>query len=240
VSHPAFETHDAGRADLATSFTRLVAESGQQLANVAQAAQPLVGAWVGLLRMAATLPGATMSSARSSIGGITAEDGCCEIPVTDCPPRCVCEVVWEGMHDQNLAATITVTNTRKVAQNFALSATPFEGPSGISGASATVSPANIHLNAGGSATVKVEFVVPKTFAAGDAYDAEVRVLGLYEQCVRLRLHVRPVPHCAVKQGEIPTHIRAHRWYEHFQCEELCFEPAHAVRHPGLTVPPAQT
>jgi hypothetical protein len=160
-------------------------------------------------------------------------DGCCcEIPETECPPFCVCEIAWEGTRGEHVKATIGLTNTRTVPQVFTLTATTFHGPDGDTGAAAAVAPAAVPLQAGQSTTVTVSFTVPEQFTSGATYDAEVLITGLYEQCVMLSLRVRPVPHCDVQQGEIPTRIRAHRWYEHFQCEELCFEPARGPHTPG--------
>ncbi len=83
-----------------------------------------------------------------------------------------------------------------------------------------------NLAAGKSQLVTAKHVVPQGLAAG-TYRTEITVTGAYEQCVNVTLDVRAQQRCAchVVQGDIPTRIRAHRWYDHFQCVEPCFEPA---------------
>jgi hypothetical protein len=120
--------------------------------------------------------------------------------------------------------TITLTNTRKVAQTFVLAAKPFQGTAGVTTHAPALTVPHAALEAGQSETIGVSFTVPVAFGAGEVYAADITIAGLYEQCVRVTLRTRSRPHCDVKQGEIPRHITAHRWYDHFQCEELCFEP----------------
>ena len=152
---------------------------------------------------------------------------CCEIPETACPPRCVCVIAWQAARGEDVKATIALTNTAKKAQAYSIEATTFQGPSGDTGVKPTVAPASVNLNPNESATITVTLNVTDTFETNNSYAAEVTITGQYEQCVQLQLTVMPSKrhHCDVKQGDIPTHIRAHRWYDHFQCEELCFEPA---------------
>jgi hypothetical protein len=229
-----------------SEFGRMASTSTRQLATAVQASQPLLEAYIGLLRTVLTLPQLAMSSVStmrvpvlSSVmpGGACCE---CEIPETDCPPYCVCEIAWEGAPGDTLKATIQLTNTREAAQQFSIGAGPFQGPSGSTGVAVTPAPAAVNLQANQSTTIVVTFQVPATFAAGSVYTSEMTVTGLYAQCVKVTLRVRatpPEPHCDVKQGEIPTRIRAHRWYQHFQCEEPCFEPAkREPNRPGGSVP----
>jgi hypothetical protein len=213
-----------------------------------QNSQPLIDAYLSMLRNAAALPMATMpalGSAMSSIGAampaaassmmpampalssFLPKTACCEIPETACPPRCVCQIVWNAARGEHVKATITLTNTAKKTQLFTIAATPFQGPDGATAVTASIAPASVSLNANQSATIAVDLDVSNVFDVGSNYSAEVTLTGQYEQCVELRLCVRPTRthHCDVRQGDIPTHIRAHRWYDHFQCEEPCFEPA---------------
>lgn len=157
----------------------------------------------------------------------------CEIPETECPPHCVCELEWKACRRQNLQATIHVKNTARVARQFTFKATPFQGP-GNPNVAVQLTPSNKLLQPRESVAVAVNFTVTPEFQAGQLYYGEVLITGAYEQCVRLVLHIHPevTPHCIVEQGEIPTRIRAHRWYDHFQCEELCEEPRHT--QPGVT------
>jgi hypothetical protein len=149
----------------------------------------------------------------------------CEIPETECPPRCVCELEWEACVGEQLQATIQITNTAAVARTFNFSATPFQGP-GNPNKSVQLTPASATLQPNRSVTVNVSFTVTPEFQQGHNYNAEVLIAGAYEQCVRVEMYVRREqrPHCVVKQGEIPTRIVAHDWWKHFQCIELCEPP----------------
>jgi hypothetical protein len=215
--------------DVVTEFGNVAREGTRQLANAMQASQPLLDAYIGLLRTAVTLPMLAMSSVsslrRPVMASVMPGSGCdCEIPETDCPPYCVCEIAWEAVPGDKLKATIQLTNTRQVPQAFAFTAGPFQGPNGNTGAAVALAPSGINLAAGQSTVVAVTFQVPATFTAGSVYNSEIKITGMYDQCVKVTLRVRPAapdPHCDVKQGDIPTRIRAHRWYQHFQCEEPC-------------------
>jgi hypothetical protein len=85
------------------------------------------------------------------------------------------------------------------------------------------------LAAGHSGIVDARFTVPNV-PEGD-YDAEIVVVGAYEQCVRVTLRVRCKKTCGderctceVIQGDPPLRIRTHHWYDHFQCTEPCVDP----------------
>lgn len=148
----------------------------------------------------------------------------CEIPETECPPRCVCEVVWEASPGETPTINMRVKNSSSLKRTFHIHATPFQGSGGSPGTIA-VDPTSVELDPGHSRVVSAKFEVPQT-ADGD-YDAEILVTGAYEQCVCVRLRVRCEKVCGdehcfcnVEQGD-PVRIRAHRWYDHFQCTELC-------------------
>ena len=222
------------------ALNRFAARGTQQMLTAIQGSQPLVDAYIGMLRSMAVLPLSAMpavSSAVSSLGSAMPSVSsfmpkssctcCCEIPETECPPRCVCRMHWSAARGEHVKGTITLTNTAQKAQAFSMQATSFKGPDGDTGVSASLAPANVTLNPNQSATIAVDLDVTDKFETGNSYEAEVTLTGQYEQCVELRLTVRPSHshHCDVRQGNIPTRIRAHRWYHHFQCEEPCFEPA---------------
>ena len=161
--------------------------------------------------------------------------GCasCHIPETECPPRCVCEIEWDACRGEKLQATITVKNTSSTTQLFQFSSTQFQGP-GNPGGSVGLTPIHAQLAPNQATTITVTFGVANNFQPGQTYNAEVTISGAYDQCVHVTLRVceEKQPHCDVEQGDIPKRIRAHHWYDHFQCEEACFPPAH---HPGRVV-----
>ena len=151
----------------------------------------------------------------------------CAIPETECPPRCVCEVTWEASPGETPGLTVRVTNASKSARTFNLHATPFLGSGGSPG-TMTLSAQSLSLAAGSSGVFNATFTVPNV-PEGE-YEAEIVVRGAYEQCVSVRLNVKCEKTsgkergtCEVVQGEPPVRIRAHHWYDHFQCTESCVE-----------------
>lgn len=154
---------------------------------------------------------------------------CCAIPEVDCPPRCVCEITWEAARGEKLRCSIRVVNSSATARTFRLSATDFAGAGGAANVSPDLSPKSLQLAGGMSGVVEAAFAVPDQMAPGD-YEAEIVVRGAYEQCVRVLLRVtkKPgcgpdMPHCRceITQGDPPVRVRAHHWYDHFQCTEPC-------------------
>jgi hypothetical protein len=151
----------------------------------------------------------------------------CAIPETPCPPRCVCDVVWQASPGETPELTLRVTNASKTTRTFALQATPFTGAGGTPG-TLTVAPSSLTLAPRQVGMATAKFTVPNV-PEGE-YQAEIVVSGAYEQCVRVRLHVRNRKTCGdehcvcdVVQGDPPVRIRAHHWYHHFQCTEPCVD-----------------
>lgn len=185
----------------------------------------------GVLRPSWALGRALWAGSVGSSGGGACDrgwwpSGSCDIPETECPPRCVCELVWEAQPRDTVRGMIRITNTGPQPQPFSFTATSLQGDGQDTGIRPDLDPATAHLAPGESATVRVTLPLHQGFATGRVYEGEVLVRGRYEQCVRLRVQVEPepVPHCEVRQGEIPVRVRAHHWYHHFQCEEPCFRP----------------
>lgn len=178
-----------------------------------------------------------------SLSGAAAELGrayrkSCEIPETECPPYCVCELEWEACEGDTVKGTIDIHNTGKEDSAFSLSADEFRAERDLSTVKPVLSPASFTLKAGEFQRVDVAVEVGESMDPNQTYRTEVKVAGRYEQCVCLIVNVRRKlhPYCKVEHGEIPTRIRAHHWYDHFQCEELCFEPVRRLqREPGKPV-----
>lgn len=153
----------------------------------------------------------------------------CEIPEQDCPPRCVCELGWQGQPRDTLRGTIRVTNTGRDRRTFTFAATSLTSDGHDAGIKPQVEPTSAVLDPQQSVTLQVAIPLSQGFETGRTYRGEVLIRGVWEQCVKLsaRVEAEPRPHCDVDQGEMPRRVRAHHWYDHFQCEEPCFEP---VRH----------
>jgi hypothetical protein len=146
----------------------------------------------------------------------------CEIPETECPPYCVCEISWEATTKEQLSCVIKVTNSSDKRQLFEVTALPFPNPAGP----IQITPQQLWLEAGQTAASVATYKVPERLAPG-TYKTKILVAGAYEQCVCVTLQVQDKQYCEchITQGEIPTHTHTHNWYDHFQCEEPCFEPA---------------
>jgi len=161
--------------------------------------------------------------------------GCCEVPQRDCPPRCVCEVCWEASFGEELTCIVRVRNVSSRTRTFDFSATELTGPAGTL-AGLTVTPAQLILAPDRSGLAQGSLTLPENAAEG-SYEGEIQILGAYEQCVRLRVTVKGTRNCTcgqrecccrqkcctceVVQGDPPVRIRAHHWYDHFQCTERC-------------------
>jgi hypothetical protein len=160
--------------------------------------------------------------------------GCCDIPETSCAPRCVGPIEVGAMTGQIVSAAITVVNQASTPRTFTFSATPFQ--CGTSSATFAFAPASITVASGASGYTIASLTIPVNFVKGE-YQAEIIVHGAYEQCVRVELEVgceeMRSAAAEVVQLQAPFRIRAHRWYDHFQCVEPC-EP---VEHPRPAVIP---
>jgi hypothetical protein len=160
-----------------------------------------------------------------------AKGGCqpsctCRVPEQDCPPRCVCDLNWVVTPGGKVEGSVRVTNTGEAGRTFAFRATNLVAAGHDPDITPSLQPNQATLAPGESVLVQVNAAGTDRLQIGRQYTAEVLVAGLYEQCVRVRIDVESEvrPHCDVEQGEMPTRIRAHRWSDHFQCEEPCFEP----------------
>jgi hypothetical protein len=157
-----------------------------------------------------------------------AVDACCTIPEVDCPPRCVCDVRWQAAPGEVPGLSIRVRNSSNTGRTFTLHATPFIGAGGSIG-TITLQPTTLSLGAGETGFVNATYAVPNS-EEGE-YEAEIVVRGTFEQAVCVTLDLRCAKTrgqergvCTVVQGDPPVRIRAHHWYDHFQCTEPCFSP----------------
>ena len=100
--------------------------------------------------------------------------------------------------------------------------TPFA--SGTSNAQFAFAPLQLDLAPGTSGFTTASLAIPVAFAKGD-YEAKIVVTGAYEQCVDVELEVgceqMRSASADVVQVDAPYRIRAHHWYDHFQCMEPC-------------------
>ncbi len=152
---------------------------------------------------------------------------CCEIPETECPPHCVCDFHWKSQQGGTVQANIRVTNTGSATRVFTFTATPFTGPSNVA-SSIQLSPPSATLAPHQFVNVTASLVVTQDFQPGGQYRAEIHIDGAYKQAVCVTLDVQPEEcmQCHVQAGDPPVRVRAHHWYDHFQCEEPCVPTQH--------------
>lgn len=152
----------------------------------------------------------------------------CDIPETGCPPYCVCDMEWDACEGETVTGTIDIINTGQQTASFTITSGTFCANNDNSGITPQFTPASFALAPGETRAVGVIIKAEGSFDPSTTYTSQVKVRGRYEQCVRLKLRVKrkSTPCCSVEHGEIPKHIVAHNWYDHFQCEELCFQPVH--------------
>jgi hypothetical protein len=200
---------------LAEQGRRLASDSAQSLRNLVRGVGELLGPLTSGLQ-------------HGKVPSHRHEGACCEIPETECPPRCVCEISWEAAVGEGLRATLRVVNSSLQGRSFDLEATELLGPGGSLGAM-TVTPPQLQLGPGRSGLARADLTVPAEAREG-YYEGELLVTGAFEQCVRVQVKAvsrdqcrpgEPDCMCEVVQGDPPVRLRAHNWYDHFQCTEPC-------------------
>lgn len=149
----------------------------------------------------------------------------CEIPETECPPKSLGSICWKGCNGATLKHSIRITNTSDNTKDFVLSADPFSGPGGIM-TPIHLMPGVVKLDGGATGSAEATVTIPANLPAGQ-YQTKILLTGAYEQYIDVLLCVYSQQQSTldVSQGDIPMHIQAHRWYQHFQCVEPCFPPA---------------
>ena len=148
--------------------------------------------------------------------------GGCEIPETECATRCIGPIELGAMTGQTVTAVVRVVNRAAVARTFTFSATPFT--SGTSSAQFAFAPPSLSLAPGASGFTVASLTIPVNFTRGE-YQAQIVVAGAYEQCVAVELEVgcedMRSATAEIVQLDAAFRVRAHRWYDHFQCSEPC-------------------
>jgi len=164
----------------------------------------------------------------------------CFIPERNCPPRCACEVRWSARRGEHVSAILRIVNaSNTTTRTFDLAAGGFvSAGQPVSGLNIELSSSSVTLRPERSALVEAHCTVPVNIGEG-RYEAEIDVNGSYEQFVHVVFEVvqkRPwhlldclrydckEQRCEIVQGDPPVRVRAHRWYDHFQCTSPCTVP----------------
>jgi hypothetical protein len=143
------------------------------------------------------------------------------------PHTCKEAIDWKIERHVVPEAAISVHNAGRAVQSFQFEPQALVGLA-AGAARLVVWPDSLQLGAGQSGVARVKLQGSVDLSPGQSYHGTVRVLGYYEQNIETRTRVEPDPtgHVEVEQGEAPTRIRAHHWYDHFQCTDACqFPPA---------------
>ncbi len=159
-------------------------------------------------------------------GAVEAARCGCEIPETTCPPRCACTLEWTVAPGDQRVGYFQLRNTADERVQYGFEASPFRSCRETLEQRPQVEPKGATLPAGGAQSMRVSFSTDETWRAGETYESEILVRGLYERCLCLRVQVsaEAEPCCRLEMGAIPQRIRADDWYRHFQCTEPCFQP----------------
>lgn len=128
--------------------------------------------------------------------------GCCEIPETTCPPRCVGDLHFHVQRGSSAEATLLVRNVGLESRVFNFAASELAGGD-VGEAKLTVTPSHATLAPEESRLVHVKLEDSLALHAMRTYHAEVTVRGSWEQCVKITCHVERDPFDAVStdQGE---------------------------------------
>jgi hypothetical protein len=187
---------------------------------------PVLAAWTNWYQGMMPPQARDFSSAMASSLMAAMPKGCCDIPATDCPPRCACTITWQASVGEVRKATIELRNTSKESITYQLVTQNFDACGKTIDLKPTVTPASVTAAAGQTVTATVQVQVSEQFHPGATYHSEILVRGKYERCVRLELQMRCEEDaiCSFDHGDIPHRIKPDDWYRHFQCSEPCFEP----------------
>jgi hypothetical protein len=131
-------------------------------------------------------------------------------------------VAWQFERGVVPEASITAFNTGKASRVFSFVPTPIAGAEGTL-AALVVTPDSAMLSPGQSVAVRLQLQHSETLNPGQHYKAALVVRGFYDQRLHVHSHVErdPSGHVEVDQGDAPTYLRAHHWYDHFQCTLDC-------------------
>lgn len=145
------------------------------------------------------------------------------------PHICKEAIDWKIERHVVPEGAISVHNAGRSVQSFQFEPQALVGLA-VGAARLEVWPDALQLGGGQSGVARIKLQGSADLSPGQSYLGAVRVLGYYEQSIETRTFVEPDPagHLEVEQGEAPTRIRAHHWYDHFQCTDLCQLPPGGV------------
>jgi hypothetical protein len=131
-------------------------------------------------------------------------------------------IVWKIERGVTPLAHIALSNPDQTPRNFAFSTTPLVGLD-AEGATLVLSSSHVVVDPRGHAVLHVRLQNTAALSPGQDYHAALSIDGLTRERVPITCVIKqdPAAHAEVSQGDFPTHLRAHHWYDHFQCTVPC-------------------
>jgi hypothetical protein len=205
-----------------SDYTRMNLELAQ---SAVKAFTPVVSAWTSWYQSLQPSQLSNLYESYTSNLASLARSAICDIPTTDCPPKCACTINWDASPGEFRKSTIQIHNTSKDSITYTFVPKSFKSCGKTLNSSPGVVPQSITAAPGETVSAVIGVAVGEEFQSGTAYDAEILVQGKYERCVKVVLNVACAcdTACSFDQGDIPYKVRADSWYRHFQCSEPCFE-----------------
>jgi hypothetical protein len=131
-------------------------------------------------------------------------------------------IAWQFGRGVAPEAAFTVFNTGKANRVFSFVPTPLAGAESTP-AILVVTPDSAMLSPGQSTAARMQLQHSEALNPGQHYKAALVIRGFYDQRVHVHCHVErdSSGHVEIQQADAPTRIRAHHWYDHFQCTVDC-------------------
>jgi hypothetical protein len=131
-------------------------------------------------------------------------------------------IVWEVERGVTPVAHLRLASPRHERGVFELRITPLVGVN-AEAAELALSAARIELEPGGHGVVRLQLSNSAALGPTQRYHAALSIEGGRVPRIPISLIIKPDPHAHVEvsQGDFPTRLRAHHWYDHFQCSLPC-------------------
>jgi hypothetical protein len=131
-------------------------------------------------------------------------------------------IVWQIERGVTPLAHIGFSNPDQGPLEVGFSTTPLVGVD-AEAATLTLSATRVVVEPRGHAVLRLRLQNTAALSPGQDYHAALLIDGLSKERVPITCTIKqdPTAHAQVSQGDFPTRIRAHHWYDHFQCTVPC-------------------
>jgi hypothetical protein len=179
----------------------------------------LTGAWQQCVAIESqVLADVSVSADLEPSGGVVAWAGKGAADERLAPPA----IVWEIERGVTPLAHLSLANESKERRVFQLSITPLVGVN-AEAAELALSATRIELEPRGHAVLRVQLKDTLALGPSQRYHAALLVDGGKAPRIPITCTIKPDPaaYVEVSQGDLPMRLRAHHWYDHFQCSLPC-------------------